>query len=99
MSTEQWTEATSKPLCYYNEILEFHRVPLSLIISDFKHFVELPFSKKVLEFIWWLETVQGRLCIQLNQIGLFDKIVNVENFFIKKAIREISFLHLEGKAA
>ena len=46
-----------------------------------------------------VETVQGCLCIQLNQIGLFDKIVNVENFFFEKAIREISFLHLKGKAA
>ena len=46
-----------------------------------------------------LETVQDWLCIQLNLIGLFDKIVNEENFIFKKAIREISFLHLQEKAA
>ena len=43
--------------------------------------------------LWLLKTVQ------LNQIGIFDKIVNVENYFFKKGIKEVSFLHLQGKAA
>ena len=36
-------------------------------------------------------TVQGWLCIQLNQIGFFDQIGNVNKYCFKKAKRDGSF--------
>ena len=88
MSTEQWTEAFSQPLCYYTEILEFHRVPLSPIISDFKHFVELIYLKKVLEFQWWSEVGQVLIVTQvikkLQTICLFY--LEVESFRCPKSL-------------
>ena len=46
-----------------------------------------------------LETVQNWLCIQLNQIGCFDKIGSVDKYRFKKAKRDIPFVHLQGKTA